>query len=108
MKLSILFSALPVFCALSAFAACKDTVTDITPGDGGSSDAPGEDASIDANVTVACTRTVATACATPSPSDCPYPTFAEARAAACCDTTCTVRVSSSTCAGYDVAEDRGV
>ena len=107
MKLSLLFSLIP-FCGFAAFAACTNTVTNIGPADGGSTDALADDGGADASVTVTCNRTVATACATPSATDCPFPTFEAARAAAGCDTTCTVRVSSSACGAYDVAEERGV
>jgi hypothetical protein len=114
MKLSLLSSSLPLplLSVLSSLAlatvACSST-TSSTPAADGGADATVDGASPEGSITVTCTRTAATACAASSTADCPYPTFAAARAASCCGATgCTVKVTSSPCGGYDVAELQGV
>jgi hypothetical protein len=98
---------------ITVVACTSTTSTTAMPSDGGSTaDATVNDAgagAVDsgAGVVVACTQTAATACAT-APADCPYPTFADARAAACCSGAGCIKVSSSPCGAYDVAEARGV
>ncbi len=105
MKLSLIYSLLPL-----AAIACSSSSSTSSTTDSGSSDATVGDAPTgDAGVTVTCTRTTADLCASPGSADCPYPTFASARAASCCAAQgCFVKVTSSTCGGYDVAEARGI
>ena len=108
MKLSALF---PVFFFSSlalCTGACSSTST-AGASDAGNGDANVDGANPDGSITVTCTQTTQTACAAASPAECPYPTFASARAASCCGATgCTLKVTSSPCGGYDVAETQGV
>ncbi len=106
MKLSLRFSPItfiPLLVSALALAACSSTSST-----GSNADAGGGDATVDGGtVTIACTARVAAVCATPS-ADCPYPTLATARAAACCASSgCSLKVTSSPCGGYDVAELQG-
>jgi hypothetical protein len=105
MKLSLFASSIP----FALLAACSSSSTTTAPLDAGGTVSDGaSDVVTDGSVAVACAQTVVAACATASPTDCPYPTFDAARAAACCGSTCTVKVSAAPCGAYDVAELQGI
>jgi hypothetical protein len=98
---------------ITIVACTSTTSTTGTPSDGGVT----PDATVDAgggtdsgaSVTVACARTAVDICAGGVTADCPYPKFADARAAACCAATgCFVKVTTSSCGVYDVAEAKGI